>query len=1452
MPQNIEEVYREKLINAIETIKKLKEEVEIQKSAQKSLEPIAIVGIGCRYPGEIRDTESFWNLLKNKQDASSDMPSSRWDINKLYSQDRTEEGKMYTKRGSFISNLDQFDNHFFNISNREALIMDPQQRLLLDVTYEALENAGIDLFNLNGTNTSVYIGCTSDGYEQRHIKSFDTSKIDPYSITGYFKTALSGRISYLLGLHGPNVAIDTGCSASLVAIHLACQSLKLHESNLAIAGGVNTLLSPEHFIALSTMNALSVDGRCRTFDASSDGFGRGDGCGVLVLKRLSDAERDKDKIWGLIKGTAINQDGKSNGFTAPNMKAQVEVIQTALAQAGLSPEDIDFVEAHGTGTPIGDPIEIEGIQNAYSRKKTTPLYVGAVKSNFGHTEGAAGVAGVIKSILAINHKKIPANLHFENPSPYIEWDESNIVIPTELTDWEKNGSLRAAGISSFGISGTNAHVIVQEYPEKENKPSIEPKAHAIFLLPISARSPKALAAQAQQMRKFLEGKEEEELDLICRNAVYRRTHYEYRAVAVGQNKATLLDQLDAIVTQFSDGEGAACLQTEDCKLVFVFPGQGAQWVGMAQDLYRTDECFRAVLNECDQIIQSEWAWSLIEEIHKDAEGSNFNQIEIIQPILCVLEIALAETWIRHKVIPQAVIGHSMGEIAAAYISGILSLEEALKVICTRSSLMKRKKGLGAMALVELGLTEIESYLRSFSGEVSVAVVNGPHSTVISGNTEAVNTLISTFEKKDIFARLINVDVASHSPQMDDLRADLLDQLSVLEPSNAKIPFYSTVLSKKINGTECDESYWLSNLRNSVKFASTVEMLLDSGFNIFLEITPHPILTHALEQIIAHKKATAFAFPSLLRNKSESLQFAMSWANLHRLAYPVDWSIYYDPKPSNFVLPSYPWQQKSFWLPLPESGTQSTASNFDVPTSEPNLQSSIIDSILECRETEQQYEIVREFLKTTIARVLKLSIEEIPLQTEFKKIGMDSLMLMQMRLPVEKQFRSKISIKTLLQHNTVEKLGQYLHSIALDSAPAQEEYEPQTVSLLKDRAFMYGEAVLDDSIHTANSLPMKPEGDVLVTGATGFIGAFFVAELLENTKSLVHCLVRAKDDEHAKQRLVEALQGYGCYKEEYGERLHAFAGDLTMPQLGLKANEYDHLSNCINKIFHFAAWVTWLYTYEDVKSENVSSVHEILKFAINGHLKHIHYTSTIGTFSSLMPKLATNKVDEDELMQHPECLVGSYSQTKWVVDQMMDIATQRGLIINRYRIGDIKGHSQTGSANLSDFMNSFMKVCIEIGAMPEIGMEFNLIPVDFLCRAMRTLSEMNVGKNCNYQFNNDKILHAKEFIAHLRSLDFDLKLIPRENWLALMADAHASKLDPAYQTVAVVFKPLLKENDKEICYIDAIPNVYFSDEKARKHLDGRGVQFPDTYRDALLKHYLDYFISVGYLNLRSKK
>jgi len=671
-------------------------------------EPIAIVGMGCRFPGGANSPEAFWRLLRDGVDTVTEVPAERWDIEAFFDADPAAPGKMYTRWGAFIDNVDKFDPGFFGISPREVFSMDPQHRLLLEVAWEALEYAGQSQARLLGSKTGVFVGLMNNEYFQQ-IKLGGFEAIDAYFGTGNATSSASGRISYTFGLHGPSITVDTACSASLVTTHLACQSLRARECDMALSGGVNLIIMPDVNIYMSKAKTMAADGRCKTFDAAADGYVRGEGCGVVVLKRLSDAVADGDNILALIRGSAVKHDGHGGGYTVPNASAQQEVIREALAHAGVEPSALSYVEAHGTGTRLGDPVEMQALGVVLKdERRPQKLAVGSVKTNIGHLESAAGIAGLIKTVLALQHCEIPPHLNFKEINPQISLDELGFMIPTAPLPWPLDPARkRFAGVSSFGLTGTIAHVVLEEAT-----PNVEPVADArahdsnagaqLQLLALSARDPQALEALAGLYREYLDGAgARESLADICYTAGRRRTHHEHRLALTGRSHAELVERLGA----FQRGEmshlveawrrGAAHPQ----KLVFVFPGQGSQWAGMGRQLLHTESCFRASMERCDELMREHHDWSLLEEL--DAEHSRLDEIDVVQPALFAVQVSLAALWHSWGIEPAAVIGQSMGEIAAAHVSGALSLEDAVKIICVRSRLLKSLSGMGSMAAVEL-------------------------------------------------------------------------------------------------------------------------------------------------------------------------------------------------------------------------------------------------------------------------------------------------------------------------------------------------------------------------------------------------------------------------------------------------------------------------------------------------------------------------------------------------------------------------------------------------------------------------------------------------------------------------------------------------------------------------------------------------------------------------------
>jgi myxalamid-type polyketide synthase MxaE and MxaD len=888
-------------------------------------EPIAIIGIGCRFPGA-NDPAAFWQLLRDGVDAIREVPADRFDQHAFYDPDPATPGKMNTRWGGFLEQVDQFDPGFFGISPREALRMDPQQRLLLEVTWEALQDAGQVPGRLVGTQVGVFIGIATNDYGR--LQWNDLERIDAYSGTGNASSIAANRISYLFDFRGPSLAIDTACSSSLVAVHLACCSLRTGESTLALAGGVNLILSPAIAINFTKAGAMAPDGRCKAFDARANGYVRSEGAGVVVLKPLAQALADGDPIYAVIRGSAVNQDGRSNGLMAPNPLAQEAVLREAYRQAAVSPGQVQYVEAHGTGTLLGDPIEAKALGTVLGveRPPGRPCALGSVKSNLGHLEAAAGIAGLIKVALALRHREIPPSLHFEKPNPHIPFDELPLRVQTTLSPWPAASGPALAGVSSFGFGGTNAHVVLEEAPTaKIGMPEAERKT-GTYLLPLSARSPEALQALARAYQNFLATPESAaSLPEVCYTASVRLSHHDHRLAVTGNSPAQLMESLEA----FLRGEARPGLSSgrklsaRRRKLVFVFPGQGSQWFGMGRRLLEQEAVFREVIERCDQAMRQYGDWSLLAEFTAtDAARSRLNEIDIIQPALLAIEVALAALWRSWGIEPQAVVGHSLGEIAAAYVAGALSLDDAVRVICHRSRLFKRTVGQGAMAMVELSIEEARRVLAGFEDRVSIAVSNGPTSTVLSGDPAALAAILDQLQRRDIFCRMVKVDFASHSPQMEPLRADLLQALNGLQPRAESVPIYSTVTGQVSHGLEFDPLYWARNIREPVLFSTAVQRLVEDGHDIFLEISPHPILLSALQQGFHHFGQEGAVLPSLRREEDEHTVLLGSLGALYTLGYPIDWNRIYPAGGRCVRLPFYPWQRERCWLEPSAGNTDS--------------------------------------------------------------------------------------------------------------------------------------------------------------------------------------------------------------------------------------------------------------------------------------------------------------------------------------------------------------------------------------------------------------------------------------------------------------------------------------------------------------------------------------------------
>ncbi|MEU3855343.1 type I polyketide synthase [Streptomyces sp. NPDC029554] len=898
------------------------------RAADAASEPIAIIGMAGRF-ADATSLEQLWDMLLQGRDAITEIPPERYDVDAVYDPAPRTPGRTVSRWGGLLRDIDAFDAEFFGISPREAERMDPQQRLLLEVAYEALEDAGQPLPQIAGTDTGVFIGQLGGDYW--HLQYSDRDQLNLYAMTGAASRAItSGRLSYAFDLRGPSFTVDTACSSALVAVHNAVQAIRLGECPLAIAGGVNLVLLPEEGVVYSGAGMLASDGRCKFADASGDGFVRSDGIGAVILKPLSAALADGDRIRAVIRGSAVGNDGQSSGYlVTPAVEGQREVLRRAYANAGIDPADVDYIEAHGTGTSVGDPVELQALADIVGpRPADRRCLVGSVKTNIGHAEAAAGIAGLIKAVLCLENSTVPPNLHLKNPNPAVDWDNLPLSVPTQATPLPDRNRPAVAGVSSFGFSGTNAHLVLEAAPQPTARPDSDtpPPVIRSELLVLSALSPEGLADAARTLADHLEGPGAQHAWRdICHSAALRRTLHDARLALAADNHA----EAAAALRGFADGESEPGLSFSDYtdpeaapRIAFVFPGQGSQWAGMGRELLDTEPVFRRTMEACDEAIKTETGWSVI-DLLRSADEERLKQLDVIQPTLWAMEIALAELWRSWGIEPDVVIGHSMGESAAAYIAGALSLQDAAAVICRRSRLAKRLSGLGTMAWVALPADQAAAALAGFEDKVAVAAINSPTSTLLSGDVEALTQVLAALDARGIDNRRVNVDFASHCPQMDALREDLLEELAHLTPRAGRIPLHSTLLNEVIDGSGMDADYWVRNIRQPVDFAGAVRGQLAVGETAFVEVSPHPLLVAGIKETSRlHTGADTTAVGSLRRHTEERTSLLTFAAALHTAGARLDFTNL--TRGGHYVpLPTYPWQRTRHWFsPSPQTPTPS--------------------------------------------------------------------------------------------------------------------------------------------------------------------------------------------------------------------------------------------------------------------------------------------------------------------------------------------------------------------------------------------------------------------------------------------------------------------------------------------------------------------------------------------------
>ncbi|WP_344319722.1 type I polyketide synthase, partial [Streptomyces yatensis] len=894
----------------------------LQDIEAKGHEPIAIIGMSCRFPGGIATPEALWDLVRDGGDAVSEFPDDRgWDTEGLYDPEGGA-GKSVTRYGGFLHGIADFDAGLFGISPREAIAMDPQQRLMLETAWEAFERAGVNRDAVRGSLTGVFIG--TNGQDYATLLSAARDDVQGHLGTGSAASVLSGRVAYAFGLEGPTVTVDTACSSSLIALHLAVRALRNGECELALAGGVTVMTTTNTFVELSKQGGLAPDGRSKAFAAGADGTGWGEGAGMLLVERLSDAERHGHRVLAVVRGTAANQDGASNGLTAPNGPSQRRVIRAALSDARLSTGDVDVVEAHGTGTRLGDPIEAQALLDTYGQERDRPLWLGSVKSNLGHTQAAAGVAGVIKMVLAMRHGVLPRTLHVDEPTPHVDWSAGAVRVLTERTPWPESDRPRRAGVSAFGVSGTNAHAILEQAPEAEHtdpprtdQPRTEPVAVPWVL---SGQGEAGLRALAARLATVATAADPGDLGWTLATT---RSALSHRAVVIGSTPGELLTGLAAVATGEPAPNVVEGVAGPDTGVVFVFPGQGSQWAGMAVELLDTSPAFARRFAQCARALETHLDWS-IEDVVRSAPGApSLDLIEVVQPVLFTAMVSLAELWASYGITPSAVVGHSQGEIAAACVAGALSLEDAAKVVVLRSRLFAETLvGNGAIASVALPAEQVAARIEPWGERLAVAGVNGPAAATVAGDPHSLQEFVAACEADGVRARVVPATVASHGPQVEPLRERLLTLLADVAPRQSTVPFYSTVTGGLLDTTELDADYWFWNARKPIDFLGALQALFSDGHRVFVESSTHPALTMGIQATADASGETVVVTGSLRRGQGGLAQFYSAMARLQVHGVRVDWAAAFG-EARRVELPTYPFQRERYWLtPRPGHGDAS--------------------------------------------------------------------------------------------------------------------------------------------------------------------------------------------------------------------------------------------------------------------------------------------------------------------------------------------------------------------------------------------------------------------------------------------------------------------------------------------------------------------------------------------------
>ena len=1337
-------------------------------------DPLVVVGMSCRLPGGIDSPDDLWQLLIDERDAIGSVPPKRG-----WAADVGANPAQHPRAGGYLEDMARFDAAFFGIRPAEADAMDPQQRLVLEATWHAVENAGIDPVSLRGSNTGVFVGMFASDYAPRVTEAVDC--YDGNLLIGNASSVASGRVAYVLGLHGPAVTVDTACSSSLVALHQAASAIRVGDCDRAIVAGATIMSTPATFVDFGQHGLLAADGRCKPFAADADGVGWAEGVAALVVEPLSTARRDGHRVLAVLRGSAVNSDGTSNGLSAPNGTAQRAVITLALANAGLTADDVQAIEAHGTGTPLGDLVEARALCDVFGARRTPGVWVGSVKSNLGHTQAAAGLVGVIKMILALQHGLLPRTLHVDTPNTQVDWSDDTVRLLEHAMPWP--AGTRRAGISAFGMSGTNVHAIIEEPPRiRPRRPRLA-ESPAPWVL--SAASPDALRAWAGRMHALANDKRDRpHPDDIAHALVKGRSSLGCRAVALPDDTGDHTPALAALAMgDYHDD--AVTGRRHDGRTAFVFAGQGPQWEGMATDLVHTSRPFAEAFDACDLALRPHLGWSVRQMALGAVADPPADRADAIQAMLFATMVALAALWRSVGVHPDAVTGHSLGEVVAAHVAGALTLDDAARIVAARGRVARQMSGRGAMAAVTLSADAMGEYLRGSGGDLSIAAVNGPCSVVISGDPQQLREATVELRNRGVSARSIAVDWASHSPQVEPLLSLLRDQLADIAPLPGRVPFVSSVTGREIDTRTLTVEHWCRNIRDQVNLFQAIQILAELGCRRFIEISAHPVLTGAIEQTAPESSAV---IETLRRGQGNLRRFHRSLAQAY--VHGVDWSSLLPSAGEPVDLPAYPFQRREHWLR-------------GVPGARPAAPAAV--PTLRAAPTNPRHLV--PLVRQQVAALLGHGDPGlIDVDRAFPDLGFHSLAAAELRNRIAAVTGISVPVTLVFHHPTVRSLA---HALISRAAGADIDF--------------HAEAQLADDIVPAAAF--RRPGDprhILLTGATGFLGAFLLRDLVRETSAVVHCLVRGADEEDCRTRLRANLEFYRVDVDL--NRISIVRGDLSEPRLGLTEERFDALATEIDCVYHVGSVVNWLQPYRNLAAANVSGTEEILRLAARHRTVPVHYISTVGVFA----KAAAVALRPTDPTGPPEALTSGYRQSKWVAETMIGTARRRGLPVAVYRVDVVCGDLANGACQTRDFVWLAVKGMAQARAVPrELAGAFHLVPVDHVSRVITAVSLHSADGT--FHLHNQTAVSFADIARTMRASGYVLDELDATEWTNRVRADRENALNPLLDDFEAITAPG-----------GALPQLDTSATLAMS-----GIECPAVTPELLGKH-LSFFVEAGFL------